>query len=338
MNLFSLVGVRQVFAGRTVLDIDRLDLLSGHNYALQGPNGSGKTTLLQVLAFLEEPTQGKVYFNGEPVVWREKKLCALRRKVILVDQHPIMFSTSVRNNVEYGLRMRGLAARQRRRLAEESLELVGLKDFVDRPAHRLSGGETQRVAIARALACAPQVLLFDEPTASVDVENQALIERVIQEIHRQKGVSVIFATHKRLEAARLADHRIFLFNGKLSGPGGENMVSGTLVSRNGSTFFEICPGLDIPVVGGTLGSARASLKPEGIHILSGQDQDRQPVDRSCPATVQQMTVEGNSVKVLLDVGVPLKTIVPHERVAADRILVGDRVQVVIDPQTVQIVA
>jgi tungstate transport system ATP-binding protein len=79
------------------------------------------------------------------------------------------------------------------------------------------------VAIARALACGPDVLLFDEPTAGVDVENQAVIETIIRELRREKGITVIFSTHKRLEAARLGENKIFLFEGKVTGPGGENL-------------------------------------------------------------------------------------------------------------------
>ena len=95
-------------------------------------------------------------------------------------------------------------------------------------AHRLSGGETQRVAIARALACSPEVILFDEPTANVDVENQIAIERIIQEINREKGISVIFTTHDMVQASRLADHTLFLFDGKITRSTYENIFNGRI--------------------------------------------------------------------------------------------------------------
>lgn len=228
MNLYELRGLKQVFGKRTVLDIDRLDLPAGGGHALLGPNGCGKTTLLRILAFLNPPTSGEILFRGKTVNWREKSVGVLRRQVVLVDQHPVMFTTTVVKNVEYGLRMRGVDSKERRRIALECLEKVGMEEFSERPAHLLSGGETQRVAIARALACAPDVMLFDEPTAGVDVENQAVIESVIRDICAQKGVTVIFSTHRYTEASRLAGNRIFLSDGKLAGPGGENLFSGPI--------------------------------------------------------------------------------------------------------------
>lgn len=223
MIQYKLIGLRQVFGRRTVLDIDHLAISRGSSHVLLGPNGCGKTTLLRILAFLEPPAAGEVFFNESIVDWREKTLLPLRRQVVLVDQHPIMFTTTVLKNVEYGLKMRGVPVEKRRAISMECLERVGMREFTHRPAHLLSGGETQRVAIARALACAPDVMLFDEPTASVDMENQAVIESVIQDILRDKGITVIFSTHNHLEAARLADNKIFMSGGKLAGPGGENL-------------------------------------------------------------------------------------------------------------------
>ena len=222
MNLYELKGLRQVFGKRTVLDIDWLDLPPGGGHALLGPNGCGKTTLLRILAFLNPPTSGQILFRGRAVNWREKSDGSLRRHVVLVDQHPVMFTTTVVKNVEYGPRMRGVPSGERRRIALRCLDKVGMEEFSERPAHLLSGGETQRVAIARALACAPDVMLFDEPTASVDVKNQAAIESVIREICTVDGITVIFSTHRYAEASRLAGNMIFLSEGRLAGPGSFN--------------------------------------------------------------------------------------------------------------------
>ena len=218
MNLYELKGLKQVFGKRTVLDIDRLDLPAGGGHALLGPNGCGKTTLLRILAFLNPPTSGEILFRGKTVNRREKSTGALRRQVVLVDQNPVMFTTTVVKNVEYGPRMRGVPSKERRRIAIECLEKVGMEAFSERQAHLLSGGETQRVAIARALACAPDVMLFDEPTAGVDVKNQAVIESVIRDICTEGGITVIFSTHKNSEASRLAANMIFLSEGKLAAP------------------------------------------------------------------------------------------------------------------------
>jgi tungstate transport system ATP-binding protein len=337
MSLFELKGVRQVFDGRTVLDIDHLELAGGGSYALLGPNGCGKTTLLHILALLKQPASGEIRLKGRVVDWREKSLHALRQQVALVDQHPIMFTTSVIKNVEYGLRMRGVPARERRRIAESCLIRVGMHAFAHRPAHLLSGGETQRVAIARALACSPEVLLFDEPTASVDVENQAVIEKVIQDIRKEKGISVIFATHKRLEAARLAEERIFLFEGKLTGPGGENLFSGIVVWREMQTVCRLAEHVELDVKAHHSGLCRMTIKPEGVRLFTTKQAEAMQDMKLYPGRVLQMTAEGNHIKVLLDIGVPVRSLLSREEAVQSGILVGDEVHVSIDPDAMQVI-
>ncbi|HDQ40243.1 MAG TPA: ATP-binding cassette domain-containing protein [Desulfonatronum sp.] len=339
MSLFELKGVRQIFDGRTVLDIDHLELSAGGSYALLGPNGCGKSTLLQILAFLRPPVHGEIYFKGRKTDWREKALHALRRQVVLVDQHPIMFTTTVINNVEYGLKMRGVPARERRKIAEGCLARVGMHAFAFRPAHLLSGGETQRVAIARALACSPEVMLFDEPTASVDVENQAVIEKVIQDIRREKGISLIFATHKRLEAVRLAEEKIFLFEGRLTGPGGENLFSGIVAWKGEHTVCRLGENVELDVKARHSGLCRMTIRPEGIRLFTAEQ--AKTVQSSSlklyPGRVLQMTAEGEQIKILLDIGVPVRTLLSRKEAVQSGILVGDEVQVAIDSGATQVV-
>lgn len=327
MNLYELKGLKQVFEGRTVLDIDQLKLNKGGSYALLGPNGCGKTTLLHILAFLRPPFSGRLFFHGQQVQWREKYLYPLRRKVVLVDQHPIMFSTTVLKNVEYGLKMRGTSKEKRYILAMKSLERVGMKDFALRPAHKLSGGETQRVAIARAMACQPEVMLFDEPTASVDVENQALIEKLVQDIHKELGISIIFSTHKRLEAARLSQDKIFMFEGKLSGPGGENLLSGQVVKDDGRQICVLGDQVRIQVKTGVNGKCRVFVRPEKVLMYSLSEARNLHGHKLYPGRIQQMTSEGEFIKVLLNMGFPIRTILTRKQVAEKQVLVGDEVMI-----------
>lgn len=328
---FVLSGIRQVFDGRTVLDIERLSLSSGGSYALLGPNGCGKTTLLSMLGFLRRPTQGEIFFKGRLVQWRDNSLYVLRRQVVLVDQHPIMFSTTVLKNVEYGLRMRGVSSAERRKKAESCLDRVGMLSFAHRPANKLSGGETQRVAIARALACSPEVILFDEPTASVDVENQAVIERIIKDIRDEDGMTIVFATHKRLQAAMLAEERIFLFDGRLTGPGGENMLSATIVRRQDRTVCIVGGKVELDVEERHSGPSRVFIKPEGIRIMDAGKAEHMPAEQLYSGKVLQMTAEGERIKILLDIGVPVRTIWTREEVVKSGVLVGDQVTIAFEP-------
>ncbi|MDJ0875814.1 MAG: ATP-binding cassette domain-containing protein, partial [Desulfobacterales bacterium] len=204
MTLFTAEDLRMTFGDRRVLDLPRLSIPAERTVALLGPNGAGKTTLLHILGFLLTPSGGRIRYRREAVRYTDGALRALRRRITLVEQHPVMFSTSVAGNVEFGLKIRGLDAPTRRRRVDQSLERVGLRALAQADGRQLSGGETQRVAIARALACEPEVLLLDEPTANVDIENRLAIEDIITTLRDTRGLSVVFCTHDHLQAARLA--------------------------------------------------------------------------------------------------------------------------------------
>lgn len=331
MSLYEFSGLKQVFAGRTVLDIDHLELDQGRSYALLGPNGCGKTTLLHILAFLRPPFAGEMYFQGKAVQWREKEIQPLRRQVVLVDQHPIMFTTTVVKNVEYGPRMRKVPAERRRTLALECLEQVGMKEFAHRPAYLLSGGETQRVAIARALACQPEVMLFDEPTASVDVENQRVIESVIKNIYSKKKITIIFSTHKRMEASRLGEKKIFMFEGRLTGPGGENLVFGDVRLNGQDNICVLGDRIRLSINTDISGHCRALIKPEGIKIYTLKEAEKAGLADLVQGSVLQMTAEGREIKVLLDAGIRLRGIITRERAKNSGIYPGDKVMIGFDP-------
>lgn len=216
--LYQLQDIRQCYHGRTVLDIPRLRLEAGRIYALTGPNGAGKSTLLRLLAFLEAPAAGTLLFGGAAVRFSSRKdLLGLRRRVVLVEQHPVVFSTTVENNVAFGLKIRKVEKRVRQRLVDEALETVNLGRYRHGRARELSGGETQRLALARALAIRPEVLLCDEPTASVDVANQEIIASVLKRINQEYATSILFTTHDRELAESLAQQGLHLDQGRLSG-------------------------------------------------------------------------------------------------------------------------
>ena len=141
----------------------------------------------------------------------------------MVDQHPILFTTTVYKNLEFGLKIRQIPKKERGQIIAESLELVGMQHLAQAPAHRLSGGETQRVAIARALAVNPVVLLCDEPTSSVDAENQVAIINILKQVNELKKITIVFTTHDRYQVASLAHHTLFLNHGKLSDNAGNDL-------------------------------------------------------------------------------------------------------------------
>lgn len=214
MMLYTLEHLVYRYGARDVLDIAHLDFEQGRIHALVGHNGAGKTSLLMILAFLTAPTSGRVTFMGTPVEDSEKARQRLRREVVLVPQHPIMFSTSVCANIEFGLKIRKIGRERRVRIVDEVLEMVGLSRYKLAMAHELSGGETQRVALARALALSPRVLLCDEPTASVDMANQGVIADLMHRANMERGATIIFTTHDRAQALSLAHNIVALENGR----------------------------------------------------------------------------------------------------------------------------
>ena len=220
-----------------ILDIDQINTFYGETQVLYdvslavgcgevvsllGPNGAGKTTLLHILAFLLRPSSGQLRFKDQPVAFHAGSLHQLRRQVVLVEQQPILFSTSVAKNVAFGLKLRGLKRHDINRRVDESLSMVGMRAFAGANGRHLSGGETQRVAIARAVACRPQVILLDEPTSNVDIENRMAIETIMGDIRDAGHSSIIFCTHDVSQAARLTDMRLHLAGGRLNGADYEN--------------------------------------------------------------------------------------------------------------------
>jgi len=175
-----------------------------------GPNGSGKTTLLRMMALLDKPTSGQIYWNGDMV--NGSNMAALRGKITMVFQRSVILNRTVYENVAYGLEIRKLRDAEVRRRVMHALELVGMRKYTNRRAKKLSGGEQQRMAIARALVLEPELLLLDEPTSNLDPKNTIAIEEIIRGIRK---TTVVFATNNPFQAKRLSDQVAFLMDGNL---------------------------------------------------------------------------------------------------------------------------
>lgn len=208
--MYQLTNLRHCYDSRVVLDIPDLSIPMGEVLAVVGPSGAGKSTLLRLLSFLEPPTHGTVAFDGQTV--SGQVALTLLRRITLVFQRPLLLQGSVRANVSYGLRMRGLKEEAR---VEAALERVGLTGLAHQSAHKLSGGELQRVALARALVLNPAVLLLDEPTANLDPFNITLIESLVREQNQSFGATVVLITHNVFQARRLAQRVGLLLDGQL---------------------------------------------------------------------------------------------------------------------------
>lgn len=188
--------------------LDRLTvtITPGAPTLIIGPNGSGKTSLLRLCMGLAAPSAGTVSWGG-----RSDRGPA--RRAILF-QKPLMLRRSAAANIVYGLVQAGCPRRLRAARAEELLKRVGLLDLATRPARRLSGGEQQRLALARALARDPEILLLDEPTASLDPAATRFVEEIIL-MAAQSGTKIVMASHDLGQVRRLAGDVVFLVRGRL---------------------------------------------------------------------------------------------------------------------------
>ncbi|MDK2855395.1 MAG: tungstate transport system ATP-binding protein [Bacillota bacterium] len=202
--------------GRRILSVDHLAVEPGEVLAIIGPNGAGKSTLLTVLACLDLPTSGAVFFHGRRVT--RANALAVRRRLAVVFQEPLLLDTTVLENAAIGLKLRG-----RRREAEAKarawLARFGVGHLAAQQALTLSGGEAQRVSLARAFALEPEVLLLDEPFASVDVIARAGLIQEFKSILSSTGTTAVLVTHDFREVSALATRVAVLFDGTVQAEG-----------------------------------------------------------------------------------------------------------------------
>jgi tungstate transport system ATP-binding protein len=201
------------WAGKPVLRIARLRLHSGESYVLSGDNGAGKSTLLRVLAGLEPAQVGRFVFDGQEMPLHRLPRPA-RLRIGFVHQHPYMFSGTVRANVEYGLRARGIARHLRGQLTTQALAWAAVEPLAEAQAQQLSGGEKQRVAIARVKVLSPHVYLLDEPTANLDADGRRRVIDLISQLAEQDKV-VVVACHDQEMISLPGVVRLHLENGRL---------------------------------------------------------------------------------------------------------------------------
>ncbi len=204
-------GLSREVAGKIIVDNVDIKVFAAEVMAVVGASGAGKSSLLRLLNRLDEPTSGVVLLDG--VDYREIDPRILRRRVGMIMQSPYLFPGTVADNILFGPRQRHETLPDSE--IERLLARVGLPGFSQRGVEKLSGGEAQRVAIARALANGPQVLLLDEPTSALDDEAKAVVEALLAEIIRGEGLTCVWVTHDRAQAARMSDRIAVMDAGRL---------------------------------------------------------------------------------------------------------------------------
>jgi iron(III) transport system ATP-binding protein len=287
MTSLRLENITKAFGSTYALRDIGLEIGSGELFFLLGPSGCGKSTLLRLIAGLHEPTAGRLFFNDDDVT----ALPTQRRNAVMCFQSYALWPhMSVRENIRFGLAVRGLSRQEQTQRIDEVLALVQMRELADRKPNQLSGGQQQRVALARALAVRPACLLLDEPLSNLDAQLRQEMRSEIRRICKSAGFTTVYVTHDQKEALSMADRIGILNDGRLVqvGTPGElyrrpgtsfvanfigqtNLMRGRIISRQGNlarvrtTAGEIlarCNG-DMPA------DAVVSIRPEHIRIASG---------------------------------------------------------------------
>ncbi len=334
MSGLRLEGVGKHFGSVVaVADVD-LELPPGKLVCLLGPSGCGKTTLLRLIAGLEEATTGRITLDGQDLT----PVPAHKRGFGMVFQSLALFPhLTVGENVAYALKIRGVAKDERRRRAEDLLELVRLPGVADRHISQLSGGQRQRVAIARALALDPKLFLLDEPLSALDAKLREAMQVELRMLQQRLGITTIVVTHDQREAMTMADLVVVMEHGyarQVGSPleiyrnpastfvadfiGITNLISGKVSGDDEVTVAEVPIRVN---AGGTLKSGdqvTVSVRPEEVHVLSADQRGENRI----PGEITFIRDLGASVEISLDCGgvTVLAITTPKER---PRAVVGD---------------
>jgi putative spermidine/putrescine transport system ATP-binding protein len=208
----ELQNLHRDFGTVKALDGIEIEMGEGEFLSLLGPSGCGKTTALRLVAGFDRPDAGRIVVDGKDIT----NVSPNKRDMGMVFQAYSLFpNMTARQNVEYGLRIRGTDKADRRKRVNDLLELVGLGHAGDRYPHQLSGGMQQRVALARALAIEPRVLLLDEPLSALDAKVRVQLREEIRRIQLELGITTLYVTHDQEEALSVSDHVAVMYGGRI---------------------------------------------------------------------------------------------------------------------------
>jgi spermidine/putrescine transport system ATP-binding protein len=319
--LLELRRLSKRFGTFAAVDDVSLDFGSGEFLTLLGASGSGKTTTLRMVAGFETPTAGEILMGGVSIT----ALPPFKRDINTVFQHYALFPhMSVRENIGYGLRMRGVPAAERSSRVSHALDMVQLAELGDRSPRQLSGGQQQRVALARALVNRPRVLLLDEPLGALDLKLRKEMQLELKRLQTQLGITFVYITHDQEEALTMSDRIALMRQGRieqLGTPrelydrpasryvadfiGDTNLLPGTVVEGGAGRVLLLVGNIrlmgvsDAPLTPGA--NAWLSVRPEVIRVVDGRVAEAQTVDTAdrnvLNGTISELVYAGSTVRV-----------------------------------------
>jgi len=320
-------GVNKQFGSFCAVDNVSLDVDSGSLVALLGPSGSGKSTLLRLIAGLEDSDSGRIWITGEEATERSVQ----DRQVGFVFQHFALFKhRTVRQNIGFGLELRGWKHEAIRRRVDELLELVQLQGFGGRYPSQLSGGQRQRVALARALAVQPRVLLLDEPFSALDAKVRKELRAWLRNLHDEMHVTTVIVTHDQEEAMEVADKIVVMNHGRIEQIGTPAEIYDTPATPFVISFVgavNVLPQGAIHVAGGgrSQGEANAQLffRPHDVEVFS------EPQVGTVEVQLKRLSHLGRDLQaeLVMAEGQVITAQIPRDQMAFGSVSVGSRLHV-----------
>ena len=296
--IVSIKGLSRSFGDvRAVAGVD-LDIYEGEFITLLGPSGSGKTTVLRMIAGFEKPDSGTIDLAGKDV----SQLPPYERDVNTVFQDYALFPhMNVISNIEYGLKVKGVAKEECSARALEALKQVRLEGYGERKPSQLSGGQRQRVALARALVNRPSVLLLDEPLGALDLKLREQMQIELKELQREVGITFIFVTHDQEEALTMSDRIAVFNNGKIEQLGTPREIYENPVSSFVSEFV----GQTNKIV---MDGTRINIRPESVSVSKSEASG----NRSLQGNLRDVIFVGAITRYLVDTSCgPVISVVPE---------------------------
>ena len=343
----ELAGVYKRFGDVVAVDGVNLKIPDGAYCCILGPSGCGKTTILRMIAGHEDPTGGEILIGGDNVTGLPP---VERRTAMMFQSYALFPHLTVRDNVAFALRVRGLSKPDRYQAADAMLEKVRLTELADRLPGHLSGGQQQRVALARAAITEPRVLLLDEPLSALDEQLRIQMRTELRRMQRELDITFIHVTHTQLEAIALADLVVVMEHGRIKQAGaarevyaeprdryvadflgGQNVLSGTVQTVNGASLIVSAPrakDIVVPLAGRSRVASGdhidVAVRRDDIHLRRASvtvDQDWNALS----ARIRAIEYQGFFVKVMLDsLGEnELVAYVPERQFFEDAFEVGD---------------
>jgi putative spermidine/putrescine transport system ATP-binding protein len=313
-SFLELQGIRKMFGDSPVLNNVDLTIREGELVTLLGPSGCGKSTLLRCIAGLTELDGGRILLGQKDL----SNLPPRNREVGMVFQSYALFpNLTVSQNIEYGLKMRGVGKKDRLKRSEELLVLIDLEDKRDAYPQHLSGGQQQRVALARSLAMQPKVLLLDEPLSALDAKIRKNLRLEIRQIQQRLNMTTIFVTHDQEEALTLSDRICIMNKGHIVQDGTPEALYSTprteFVARFMGSYNVLTRMEAVRLFGDGIGLAESfAIRPESVKLLPELSKEEAVVPiagkRIVEGNIDSVTILGNVIRYFVDVAEVLLTI------------------------------